>query len=180
MPTPKADLIIHPVRLRIVTAIVGSRWTAQELATALPDIPQATLYRHLKALEQGGILTVVEEHQTRGAREKVYALPDRSTINLDENDMAGASKDDHMRYFTVFVTTLLQDFSRYLQRETLNPAVDGVGYHTFTLHLDDDELRAFAVAINRAILPFIEHTPSKARKRRLFSTVVIPSSEGDS
>ena len=57
------DLIFHPIRLRIITAVSSQRVTAHELAEALPDIPQ---YDTLPASQRPGggevLLDVVEEN----------------------------------------------------------------------------------------------------------------------
>ena len=56
-----AELIFHPVRLRVIVALARSTpMTAQQLAEVLGDVPPATLYRHLNKLLVGGILRVVE------------------------------------------------------------------------------------------------------------------------
>ena len=48
MANDQADLLAHPVRLRIILALSqNEEMTAQQLGEALTDIPQATLYRHL-------------------------------------------------------------------------------------------------------------------------------------
>ena len=55
-----ADLLLHPVRLRIVQAFLGDRaLTTAELGTELPDVPPASLYRHVGVLVEGGVLAVV-------------------------------------------------------------------------------------------------------------------------
>lgn len=41
----KVDLLLHPVRLRVVQALLGQEMTPQQLVDALGDVPQATLYR---------------------------------------------------------------------------------------------------------------------------------------
>ena len=41
----KVDLILHPIRMRILMALSGSQKTSQQLADDLRDVPQATLYR---------------------------------------------------------------------------------------------------------------------------------------
>ena len=74
MPSPKAGLILHPVRIQIITAMSTQRMTARELSEVMPDIPQTTLYRHLNALLRGGVIQVVEEYPVRGTVERVYAL----------------------------------------------------------------------------------------------------------
>ena len=62
----KADVLLHPVRLRIVQALLPRRQlTAQEIGRHLGDVPQATLYRHLNKLLDGGIIEIV--HESRSA-----------------------------------------------------------------------------------------------------------------
>jgi len=60
---------------RIVQALAGGRRRSPgELAADLDDVPQASLYRHVKRLHEGGVLAVVEERPARGTPERVYAL----------------------------------------------------------------------------------------------------------
>src|SRR2546430_2345141 len=76
MPIPKAELIVHPVRLRILEAAQRQKLTSRQIAEYLPDVPQATLYRQIKLLLDGGLLEVVEERLVHGIVEKVYTLPE--------------------------------------------------------------------------------------------------------
>lgn len=67
------DLLMHPVRMQIIQAFIGGkRMSVQELGGRLAEVPPATLYRHLNALVEGGVLTVAEERRVRGAIERVY------------------------------------------------------------------------------------------------------------
>lgn len=60
----KADALLHPVRMRIVQVPAqGRALTAQQLAEALTEVPQATPYRHLQKLVESGVLIVVDERQ---------------------------------------------------------------------------------------------------------------------
>jgi DNA-binding transcriptional ArsR family regulator len=175
MPDSTIDLILHPVRLRILLAMGDERLTATQIARILSDVPQATLYRHINALAEGGILQVVEENQVRGTVEKVYALPDASMLNLTEDDFANASKDDHMRYFTLFVASLLGDYSRYLQHaSSINMRQDGVGYHKHPIYMSDEELEAFGRGLSELLQPIFQNKPGGNRKRRLLSTILMP------
>ncbi|MFW5748362.1 MAG: helix-turn-helix domain-containing protein [Chloroflexota bacterium] len=176
MMTPQADLILHPVRLRIVMAVVGRELTVRQIAEALPDVAQATLYRHINALAESGVLDVVAETPVRGTVEKTYALTNLSRIYLTADDICDASKDDHLRYFTAFVSSLLGAFSSYLQsRETIDPEADGVGYRIHSLYLSDEELAEFSMQFGELMRPFAENDPTADRKRRLFSTIFIPA-----
>ena len=113
MKETKADALLHPIRMRLVQVLAHSGpSTPQQLGEALPDVPQATLYRHLQKLAEAGVLSVVEERQVRGAREKTYALPEAGAV-LGPDDLANASREDHQRYFTTLVAGLLGDVARY-------------------------------------------------------------------
>ncbi len=170
----KADLILHPIRIRILMALAGRQKTSQQLADDLRDIPQATLYRHINRLAKAGILHVVEERQARGGVEKVYALEAQKTT-LTAEDAAHFSKDDHMRYFISFIASLLDDFSRYIHRgETTDLAVDGVGFNKLPLELSDEEFRELAAKMNAVLSPYLDNQPGQNRRRRIFSTIVMP------
>ena len=170
----KIDLILHPIRMRILMALSGSQKTSQQLADDLRDVPQATLYRHINRLAKSGVIDVVEERPVRGTVEKVYALDTRRTM-LTAEDVAHFSKDDHMRYFIAFVATLLDDFSRYIQHsETIDLASDGVGYQKFPLELSDEELKSLSTEMNAFLAPYFDNQPGQDRRRRIFSTIVMP------
>ena len=174
MSDNKVDLILHPVRMRILTTIGGRELTAQQLAQRLPDVAQATLYRHISLLHKGGLLAIVDETPVRGTIEKRYALA--GPANLTETDITDASKGDHLRFFTTFLATLMGDFTRYVDsQEELHLEQDGVGYHTLPLYLNDEQLTTFAQQLQDIIKPFLEEQPD--RKRRLFSFAIMPSVE---
>jgi hypothetical protein len=173
----RADLILHPIRLRIIQQFACStNLTAQAIGAALPDVPPATLYRHLNRLARGGVLAVVERRQVRGTTEKVYALP-AGGANLTPADLEGASSEDHLRYFTVFVATLLGDFARYLGRGSVDFVADGVGYRQVPLYLSDAEFVQMAQAINLAISPLLANGPGAGRTRRMLSSIVMPAED---
>lgn len=174
MATARADLILHPVRMRLLVTLARRQLTARQLSELLPDVPQATLYHHLGILTRAGLLRIVSQRQIRGTVEKLYAFGDDNTF-LGPADLANASRDDHLRYFTIFVATLLGDFARYLQRDApIDPAADGVGYRAVPFYLSDEEYAQAAAAVSQALLPFLSHEPEPHRRRRLFTMIVFP------
>jgi DNA-binding transcriptional ArsR family regulator len=177
MATSRADLILHPVRMRLIATLARRQLTTHQLSELLPDIPQATLYHHLGVLTRAELLRVVSERRVRGTFEKLYALAE-DNVSLAPADLAHASRDDQLRYFTVFVTALLGEFARYLHQDApIDLLADGVGYREVPLYLSDAELIQFATAVNRAVLPFLENQPSPNRRRRLLATIMIPDAE---
>ena len=76
----KSDLLLHPVRMRIVQALLGDReLTTAQLQGELPDVPAATLYRQVAALLNGGALEVTNERRVRGTYERTYRLRPENT-----------------------------------------------------------------------------------------------------
>ena len=168
------DLILHPVRMRLILALAGGGpATATELAERLPDVPPATLYRHLDLLRRGGILAVAEERRVRGAVERRYVLHP-GAASLGPGDLAGATRDDHLRWFATFLAGLLDAFARYLDRGDPDLARDGVGYRQVVLHLSDAELGEMSGALNAAVVRFAAQPPAEGRTPRLFATVLVP------
>jgi hypothetical protein len=170
-----ADLLLHPVRLRIVQAFLGERaLTTAELGAELGDVPTASLYRHVGLLADAGVLAVVDERKVRGAHERRYRL----VVEAASADPSGLSADEHRRAFGTFVAALLADFDRYLDRTGDAPdlAADGVGYRQVGLWLDDGEF-ADLLADLRALVAARAALPERAgRRRRILSTVLMPGS----
>ncbi|RPJ49095.1 MAG: ArsR family transcriptional regulator [Chloroflexi bacterium] len=172
--------MLHPVRMRILMALTGSQgMTPLQLAEALNDVPQATLYRHINRLAKSGLLVVVDERPVRGTLEKVYAVNSAVPTHLGNEAFTSLSKEDHLRYFTAFAISLIDEFSRYVNHSPkIDLAADGVGYHQLVLFMSDEELVAFAQAVNQALLPFLQNQPAPERKKRLFSTIMMPEVSG--
>ena len=168
-----ADLLLHPVRLRIIQAFLGDRaLTTADLRSELPDVPPASLYRHVALLAQAGVLSVVGERRVRGAVERTYVLRvAAASLNLDEVDTM--SREDHRQAFMAFVAGLLGDFDRYLSRDDVDHLRDGVGYRMAGLWLDDGELAEFLRDLTRVIQPRLANAPRPGRRRRILGTVLL-------
>lgn len=171
----KANLMLHPVRLRLILVLAAQPRSALQLARLFPDIPQATIYRHLTTLAKGGLINVIEERQVHSNWEKVYGLSKGGT-RLSDHDVAQASKEDHRRYFTLFVSELLHSFDHYLAAtETINLQADGVSYNLGTLYLSDQELVELQAAFRSLMLPLVANQPNAERRLRQFATVLMPA-----
>jgi DNA-binding transcriptional ArsR family regulator len=175
MKTSKIDLILHPVRMRILMALAGKPMTAGQIAVVLSDVAQATLYRHIKLLAEANVLQVVEEHPMRGTVEKVYALNQREAY-LSSAEASSLTRDELLHTFTMFVTSLIGDFERYLQQEEINPAQE-ISFQKFPIYLSDDELRTVSQTMNQALAPMLKNPPGSGRKRRLITSILIPDAD---
>jgi DNA-binding transcriptional ArsR family regulator len=168
-----ADVLLHPVRLRIVRAFASAAdLTVAELAESLADVPPATLYRHVNKLARSGLIVSVSERAVRGATERRYRLARRSPA---EATIAGATRADNLRYFISFLAALIDDFSAYLESGDPDFERDGVGYRQLPLRLSDAEFRRMFKILAQAVAPFAALPPSPKRTPRVFTTIVMPA-----
>lgn len=167
-----ADVLLHPQRMAILRALAISAQTTKELAESLPALPQATLYRHVALLHEHGFVHVVDERKTRGAVSRRYALAEGAV--LEGSDVAAATPDDHFRYFAAFVSGLLGEYGRYLDRPAVHPEADGIDYGEHILHLSETEFRDLLSEVRASIAVRAVNQPAPNRTPRLLATVTLP------
>jgi hypothetical protein len=172
-----AELLLHPVRMRIVRAFLGDRaLTTSQLRRELPDVPAGSLYRHVAKLVAGGILTVVGERRVRGAVERTYVLrTSAARISLDE--VAEMSSEELRQTFLAFVAGLIGDFDRYLARGRVDPVRDGADFRIAGMWLDDTEFIELLQELARVLQPRVANAPKPGRKRRILTTVLLPGDD---
>ncbi len=174
MPRAKADLILHPARLRIMTELAGRQMTPRQLASVLPDIPQATLYRHIKALLDGGIVEVVAEQEVNGSVERTYAVV-KGAGRLSVEELQTLSAEEHLHFFTIYAVKLIEDFAEYLRNARLEEVgQDAMSYSTASIYLSDAERAQFQEEVIAVIGRVMSNRPAPDRKRYNLSSIVIP------
>jgi DNA-binding transcriptional ArsR family regulator len=175
MSTSQVDLILHPLRLRIIESLVNSEpLTPQEMLKRLPGVAQATLYRHLKLLTDAGITTVAGEHPVRGVVERTYTLG--ASIGQTPQEMLNAGREDQFRYFARFVAVLLGQYGEYLSRDEFDLVADGVGYRQAPIYSTDEEFKELVGKL-AAVLMEAYQRPREGRKRRWVTTIIMPATE---
>ena len=109
-------LVLNPARLRIMQHLrLHGRVRTSELVAHLDDVPRATVYHHVKLLEEHGLIEVVEERPVRGVAEKVYALAHEG--GLGKGDVTVALS-------TAFHAGLMRQMNDYLGRDDRDCARD--------------------------------------------------------
>lgn len=173
-----ADLLLHPVRLRIIKAFMGDRTlTTRQLAAELDDVAPASLYRHVAVLARGGVLQVAAEWPVRGAVERTYMLRP-AAARIGQSEARAMTLDEHERAFTAYVAGLLVDFDRYLAADP-QPGRDGADYQVGALWLTDAEHLEFLRDLAAVAQPRVANGPGPGRRRRLVYTVMLPAPGAD-
>ncbi len=171
------DLLLHPVRLRIVYALSGGRVrTTADLCASLPDVPKTTVYRHVGLLAEAGVLEVADEQRVRGAVERHYRLRrDRTVIDPDAG--ASMSLDDHRHGFAAAMAALHAEFNAYLDRPGADPFADQISYRQGILWLSEDEITEMAGEVRAVFAARAGNEPAPGRRPRLMSLIEFPTEE---
>ena len=168
------DLLLHPVRIRIVRAFAGGRaLTTAELGERLADVPKTTLYRHVAMLAAAGLLEVTGEQRVHGAVERTYRL-DRSRTRISPQDAAAMTLDDHRHGFAAAMAALLADFNAYLDRPGADPPTDLVGYVQVPLWLSEQEVASMEAQVREMLAAKFDNAPAPGRRLYLLSPILFP------
>lgn len=171
------DLLLHPIRLRVVWALSGGRVrTTSDLCAHLPDVPKTTVYRHVGLLVEAGLLEVADEQRVRGAVERYYRLRrDRAVIDTDA--AVSMTLDDHRHGFAAAMAALHAEFNAYLDRPCADPVADSVGYRQGAFWLSPDELAEMISELRAVFMARADNQPTPDRSPRLMSLIQFPTEE---
>ena len=167
------ELLLHPVRLRIVHVLSGGQTlTTAHLRARMPDVSKATMYRQVSLLVEGGILEVEREQQVGGTIERWYRLHQSSAVITSA--AAAASLDDYRRAFAAAMAALLGEFNAYLDRGHADPPADAVGFRQHALWLSPHERDELIEELRKAIVPRLNNEPAPGRRQHLLSPILFP------
>lgn len=177
MNLTKAELILHPVRLRILQTLMGDAFTTQEITDRLGNVPKSSIYRHLKLLLAEGMVEIAAARLVNGIQEKTYRLAQRPFLNPEE--LVGITGEQHAHYFATFVLALLQNFQQYLTQKELaggplDLAADRVGYTDMAFYVTNEEMDQLGQTLNEAILPVLKNEPAPGRHKHKMAFVSHP------
>lgn len=151
--------------------------TTREISRALPDISQASVYRHVQILWKHNTLRVVAEIPIRGMIERVYTYSSEEGI-LTRKDTADSTGEDYLRYFSTFVNTMIRQYRLYLQSDPADPRRDGVTHWAEPLNLSKTELEEMLEELKFATAKRSHNILTAERKRYIVSRIVIPDLTG--
>lgn len=174
-----SSALLHPIRLRIVQTLLGvEELTTIQMHEQMPDVPIATLYRHVAQLVKHGLLELVGERQIRGASERTYRVIS-GLVNPSPDELAASSREDLLTMFTVFSSGLIRDFAAYLQTGQPDLVADRVSFAQADFWATTAEVDEFFHTFMGALTPLLSNTAGDGRRRRKLTTVLVPRAESD-
>ena len=161
-----AEIVMNPVRQRIFQhLLVHETGTVKEIRKALPDVPSASLYRHMKILTEHGILTVIGENRIRGTVESIYQL-NKSALEIE--DANGSAVQSAL-------LGICASFAKYFSGDSPDPKKDMLLMTTCTLTLNDTEFMDFLTEINQVALKYMDIPIKDGSKTRQIALISAPT-----
>ena len=177
MTQNRIQVILNPVRMRIVQhLLLHQTATTSEIAQALPDVPKASLYRHIKKLTECGILQIQSVQRIRGTVQRTYGLAPKSSG-------PGTGREIVDSIYTLLIM-LAGDFEKYHQKkpEPQSMVQDMLLANQSTLMLSDQEFEEFLSQLEQLFQRALKNEYREGRKPRvltLISSPYLPDSEKD-
>ena len=165
MKTEIAEVFMNPVRQRIIQyLLVHKKGTVKEIKTELPDVPSASLYRHIKILNDSAFIIVVEENRIRGTVENVYSL-NREALEVD---------DENGTVVQMSLLSLCAAFAKYFSSGHADPRKDLFMLTSCTLTLTDEEFIKFLTEMNEVATKYMSKPVTKTSVSRQITLVSSP------
>lgn len=161
-----AEIVMNPVRQRIFQyLLVHETGTIKDLRKALPDVPSASLYRHMKILTDSALLTVVGENRIRGTVESIYQLNKRA-LELEDADGTMVQMS---------LLSICASFAKYFSSGHANPRADMLLLSTCTLTLTDEKFASFLAEINQLAVKYMNAEVCEGSKTRQITLISAPA-----
>lgn len=167
------DCLGNPLKARVLIMFKeNGPLTPKQMLTLDPKIPQASLYRALKTLEDKHIIVTVSENKVRAVVEKSYYLSDELKGSLQEL-VAKNNGEAYFNLFLGFAFGLMRRFEEYSKREDIDLRRDGSGFFGVPVYATAEELEDMYSRIMEIVRPAQTRT-SDDQKQHMLAFVVTP------
>lgn len=166
-------LFKNQIRFKIALELIDKKegLSIMQLSQLLQDVPQATLYRHMNAMFEDGLVKIVHTRKTRSGAEKFYAI-NTETYKIDEEEWNRASYDEKVDFVTFYFMYILQSYKSY--HETMGGNKDQSTFSIAKLKLDDSKFEDFQSELNSLFKKYYDESQNENCKERTISLVIIP------
>lgn len=167
------DCLGNPMKIRIMIMIKeNGPMTPKEMLSKDRKLPQASLYRALKSMEEEEVIVTVAESKVRAVIEKRYSLNDELKGRIDEM-VRRNDGDCYFKLFMNFAFSLMRRFQDYAQREDIDIGRDGSGFFAVPVYATEEELKALYTKLLETIAPY-QKRASDAQAVHTLAMVLTP------
>jgi len=169
----KADILLHPVRMKIVRTLMGHNkegLTPLEMTKRIQDVSQATLYRHIQKLAEANIILVLKEEKVRSVTEKYYIVNLEET-NISAEEWKKYSIDDKLNYFLHYQLSIFNQYQTYLNHIKNENGTDSSIISVADLSLDDSTFKAFQLELNDLMVKYYKKSYDSADEKATSRTI---------
>lgn len=153
------EACMNSTRQRILqTIMIKKEATPAEIGEALPDIPRATLYRHIKILLEAEVIAVVRETVKRGTKEMTYSIAAERPF--------GDTSEAYDILIQSALMGLQAEFHRYFCDEEADAERDLLTVASASVMMSDEEMKEFILAYGALLGKYLENKPEEGRKLR--------------
>lgn len=172
----KAEVLMHPVRMKISMALMRNNETGLtplEMVKVIKDVPQATLYRHIQVMAEAGIIHVIKEKKVKSVSEKYYAL-NETELTLDQEEWSNIPPEEKLNYISYYQLFLLSKYQNYLENlEEQNDRRDHSTFSVVELQLNNENFTQFQVELNELMKKYYQMENNKKANKLASRTVGI-------
>ena len=166
----------NPVKAKIIATLHNNGpLTPKGLLIHLKNMPQATLYRQIRALESDGLLEVVHEEKKRAVVERTYDLS-KILQKMTESVTCRNDVNAYMAIVRETFTILSEKFDGYSDREGADIIGDGSHVKYVPIYATREEMDGLIKDIFELIIPFMK-PKSVDQRKHLVGCIVTPSEE---
>ncbi len=178
MAQSRYDLLFHPIRYRILRIINGENCTTQQITERLGDVPQSTVYRHLRLLLKGNIISVVDSHDINGITEKVYGAD--AKYHLTAEEFADLSKDEQIANMELFSLTMMQTFAKALE-DTPDDTFDAMplSYREYSFYATEEDFLEIRRTMFKMLRDAEKRHHSREDNRQKYKVNIVTHIEPD-
>ncbi|MFA9376323.1 MAG: helix-turn-helix domain-containing protein [Lachnotalea sp.] len=161
-------LLINPVRIMIMQYLtVNESATTSEIIGSLKNVSRATVYNHIKILEENELISVVQENQIRGTIEKTFSI---NKNNNHRSDYTSVSS---------YLLYLMVDFQNYFENLQNEMNKDMLFIDRSVMYLDDENFKKFFTEYEELCKKYFSFECKENNKGRTISLISSPFVEGE-
>lgn len=180
--TNKADILLHPVRMKIIRTLMKNNkhgLTPLEMANILEDVSQATLYRHIHQLAEADIIRVLKEKKVRAVTEKYYVV-NMEQATFTQEEWENYAIPEKLNYYSYYQLSLYNLYENYLHKAEAEKKDDAATLSMVDLNLDEPTFQAFQQELSDLMMKYHNKSieePKQNKISRSIGITIIPNTE---